>query len=50
MQRLGAIPAFLLTRKQGRGHLKICGGVNKEKGYAKPVLKDACKNIPVIGL
>lgn len=29
---------------------KNCGSVNKEKGYAKPVWKKACKNIPVNGV
>ena len=48
--RAGSNPGLLLTPKQGRGRLRICGGVNKEKGFAKAVLKRACKNIPVNGV
>ena len=39
-------PGLLLTPNRGRGHLKICGTVNKEKNFATAVLKNVCKNIP----
>ena len=43
----GSDPGLLLTRKQEWVHLKICGTVRKEKGFAKRVSEDDCKNIPV---
>ena len=36
--------SLFLTPKQGRGHLKICGGVNKELGFSKPGLRCARKD------
>lgn len=47
LQRLEEIPAFCFAPEKSLGHLKFCGTVNKEKGFAKSVLKNACKNIPV---
>ena len=38
---------LLAYLKSGEGHLKICGTVNKEKDFAKAVLRNVCKNIPV---
>ena len=40
-------PGLLITSKQDCGYLKNCGTVSKEKGFAKRVLENACKNIPV---
>ncbi len=38
---------LLAYLKSGEGHLKSCGTVNKEKDFAKAVLRNVCKNIPV---
>ena len=39
----GSDPGLLLTRKQEWVHLKICGTVRKEKGFAKVTV--TCPNV-----
>ena len=37
VKKAGSTPGLLQPPKQGRGHRKICGTVNKEKAFAKSV-------------
>lgn len=41
----GSDPGLLYNPAGCLGRLKICGRVNKEKGFAKRFLKNACKII-----